>query len=299
MPHERGRAPTGTDAAACEMTKWFDTNYHYLVPELSPNQAFTPDFSSLYDQVIRAKTAHPEHPIKVVLTGLLSFLYLSRVVGKAAESQHHHHDAACCTPNTVHQQQLETLDFVEALLPIYQEILDRLAQLGVAYVQLDEPILVLDLPQAWQSAFERVYHRLQRRDIKLIIASYFGTLGQHLHLAVNLPVAGLHIDVTREQAGEQFWQKVIDQLPTHKILSLGLVDGPSSNGAVEEGLRLDALMRARIAEAAAHRAELNMWIGRPVEQVVARERLVRGVLTAPLDQTFAEIFTKRAAALAI
>jgi 5-methyltetrahydropteroyltriglutamate--homocysteine methyltransferase len=250
----RGRAAACPDVAALEMTKWFDTNYHYLVPELSPTQTFTPDFSSLYDQVIRAKTAHPEQPIKVVLTGLLSFLYLSRVVGKAAESQHHHHDAACCTSNTVHQQQLETLDFVEALLPIYQEILDRLAQLGVAYVQLDEPILVLDLPQAWQSAFERVYHRLQRRDLKLIVASYFGTLGQHLHLAVNLPVAGLHIDVSREQSGEQFWQKVIDQLPTHKILSLGLVDGRGVWAS--DAHRLNAI----VAQAYS-RLQDRLWVG--------------------------------------
>jgi 5-methyltetrahydropteroyltriglutamate--homocysteine methyltransferase len=250
----RGRAEGCPDVAALEMTKWFDTNYHYLVPELSPTQTFTPDFSSLYDQVIRAKTAYPEQPIKVVLTGLLSFLYLSRVVGKTAESQHHHHDAACCTPNTVHQHQPETLDFVEALLPIYQEVLDHLAQLGVAYVQLDEPILVLDLPQAWQSAFERVYHRLQRRDLKLMIATYFGTLGQHLHLAVNLPVAGLHIDVTREHMGERFWQKVIDQLPSHKILSLGVVDGRGVWASDANALN------AIVADAYA-RLQDRLWVG--------------------------------------
>lgn len=220
----RGCTPNCQDVAALEMTKWFDTNYHYLVPELVIDQKFNPDFSDLLNQVKRAQTLG--HPIKVVLPGLLSFLYLSRIVDENSTIE----TSRCgCSGN---QQAVAsnhaTLQFVDALLPVYAALFDQLKALGVEYVQIDEPILVLDLDVKWQAAFERVYHLLQRRDgLKLIIATYFETLGAHLNLVVNLPVAGLHIDISREKVGEFFWKKVIDQLPTHKILSLGLINGRS------------------------------------------------------------------------
>lgn len=221
----RGRAPNCADVAALEMTKWFDTNYHYLVPEFTPNQTFTPDFSDLLAQIDRANALNK--PLKVVVTGLLSFLYLSRIVeNKAVEAK-----SQACGCGLEHQQidaDNATLRFIEDLVPIYAQLFDAIKARGVEYVQIDEPILVLDLAPAWQAAFERVYNQLQRRDgLKLIIATYFETLGANLNLAVNLPVAGLHIDITREKTGDFFWKKVIDQLPTHKILSLGLINGRS------------------------------------------------------------------------
>lgn len=219
----RGRAPNCQDVAALEMTKWFDTNYHYLVPEFSSNQKFKPDFSDLFDQIERAKAFNT--PIKVVVPGLLTFLYLSRVVaGKVEQTS----SCGCGSDHKAVEADKATLKFVDALLPIYVQLFDDLAYRGIEYVQVDEPVLVLDLTPEWQSAYERVYNLLQRRDnLKLIITTYFETLGANLNLAVNLPVAGLHIDITREKAGEFFWKKVIDQLPTHKILSLGLINGRS------------------------------------------------------------------------
>ncbi len=226
----RGRAQNCDDVAALQMTKWFDSNYHYLVPELSSKQTFNADFSELFAQIALAKTYN--RPIKVVVPGLLTFLHLSRVVDAQPNSTPaKHHDDACC--NSTQQTQsntsdASTLQFVDALLPIYAQLFNDLAELDVHSVQIDEPILVLDLAPEWQAAFERVYHVLQRKDgLKLILASYFETLGHNLNLAVNLPVAGLHIDVCREKTAEFFWKKVIDQLPSHKILSLGLVDGRS------------------------------------------------------------------------
>lgn len=226
----RGRAPNCTDVPALEMTKWFDTNYHYLVPELDSAQTFNADFSELYAQVDRAKTL--KQPLKVVVPGLLTFLYLSRIVDQqqSTEVQDHHkeHDCECGHEHAELAADKATLQFVDALIPIYAKLFDELSARGVEYVQVDEPILVLDLAPEWQAAFERVYHLLQRRDaLKLIITTYFETLGENLNLAVNLPVAGLHIDISREKAGEFFWKKVIDQLPSHKILSLGVINGRS------------------------------------------------------------------------
>ncbi|WP_010114821.1 5-methyltetrahydropteroyltriglutamate--homocysteine S-methyltransferase [Acinetobacter sp. P8-3-8] len=225
----RGRAPECTDVAALEMTKWFDTNYHYLVPELNSTQQFKADFSNLFAQIDRAKAFN--HPLKVVVPGLVTFLHLSRIVdanviGTNVEAEKH--ACECATDHTDIVADQATLKFIDALLPIYASLFDELKARGVEYVQVDEPALVLDLKPEWQAAFERVYNVLQRKDgLKLIIATYFETLGANLNLAVNLPVAGLHIDITREKQGEFFWKKVIDQLPTHKILSLGLINGRS------------------------------------------------------------------------
>lgn len=221
----RGRAPNCPDVAALEMTKWFDTNYHYLVPELTADQTFTADFSDLLAQVERAKAFGK--PLKVVVTGLLSFLYLSRIVDHHTATASHQHDENCQHVGSVATAN-HTLNLVDALLPAYITLFDQLAAAGVSYVQVDEPILVLDLPQAWKSAFDSVYNRLQRRDaLKLIVSSYFGSLEDNLNLAVHLPVAGLHIDISRESPNQRFWQQVIDALPAHKILSLGIINGRS------------------------------------------------------------------------
>ncbi|MHA3081762.1 5-methyltetrahydropteroyltriglutamate--homocysteine S-methyltransferase [Acinetobacter sp. ANC 5383] len=221
----RGRAPACTDVAALEMTKWFDTNYHYLVPEFTANQTFNANFSDLFAQIERAKAFNT--PLKVVVPGLLTLLYLSRIVDDQQKSEETH----VCDCGAEHKgiaADKATLQFVDALIPAYAQLFDELKARGVEYVQIDEPILVLDLASEWQAAFERVYHLLQRRDgLKLIVTTYFETLGTNLNLAVNLPVAGLHIDITREKVGEFFWKKVIDQLPTHKILSLGVINGRS------------------------------------------------------------------------
>ncbi|MHA3048690.1 5-methyltetrahydropteroyltriglutamate--homocysteine S-methyltransferase [Acinetobacter sp. ANC 4641] len=219
----RGRAPACTDVAALEMTKWFDTNYHYLVPEFTANQTFNANFSDLFAQIDRAKAFNT--PLKVVVPGLLTFLYLSRIVDDQQKIEETH-ACGCSAEHKDIAADKATLQFVDALIPVYAQLFDELKARGVEHVQIDEPILVLDLASEWQAAFERVYNLLQRRDgLKLIVTTYFETLGTNLNLAVNLPVAGLHIDITREKVGEFFWKKVIDQLPTHKILSLGVING--------------------------------------------------------------------------
>lgn len=194
----RGRAPTGQDAHACEMTKWFDTNYHYIVPELHAEQQFALSDPRLFNEVKEAQALG--HPVKVVLVGPLSYLWLSKCYGG----------------------EFDKLILLERLLPVYAQLFSELMALGVTWIQVDEPILCLDLPQSWQSAFESAYNRLQRRDLSLLLTTYFGTLEENLTLACHLPVAGLHIDVAR---GGNEWRQVLDRLPEYKILSLGIVDG--------------------------------------------------------------------------
>lgn len=206
----RGRDHTGqcADTPALQMTKWFDTNYHYLVPELSDNQRFDDtDFSYILKQVNDTKALLAkqgvQRQLKVVLIGPLTLLYLST------------------------SQKADKLEHLDDLLPTYANLLATLGEHGVDWVQLDEPILSLDLDNSWQQAFERAYNGLQRTPPKLIVASYFDTLGNNCNIACNLPVSGIHIDITRTPTAKQYVQQVIDHLPTHKVLSVGIVDGRS------------------------------------------------------------------------
>lgn len=183
---------------AQELTKWFDTNYHYLVPEFSADQAFKLSWEQLFDEVDEARALG--HNVKPVIIGPLTYLWLGKAKGN----------------------DFDKLDLLERLLPVYNEILVRLAEQGVEWVQIDEPILTLDLPQNWKNAFERAYHILQYSPLKKLVATYFSGLQDNLGLAVGLPVQGLHIDAVR--APDQLLH-VLDRLPTYKILSVGLVNG--------------------------------------------------------------------------
>ena len=194
----RGRAPTGEPASACEMTKWFDTNYHYLVPEFAVDQHFILSSNKLFDEVTEAMNLG--HKVKPVLLGPLSYLWLGKVKGEA----------------------FNKLDLVEKLLPAYGEILNKLKAQGVEWVQLDEPILALDLPADWQQAFESLYSRLQVKGLNKLLAVYFGPLKENLKLACNLPVEGLHIDAVR--AADEV-NTVLSWHASYKVLSVGIIDG--------------------------------------------------------------------------
>ena len=197
----RGVTNSCCGGQAQEMTKWFDTNYHYLVPEFSVDQRFQLSWSQLFEEVEEAQALG--HAIKPVLVGPLTYLWLGKLKGEDAE-------------------RFDKLELLERLLPVYGEVLDRLAAQGVEWVQIDEPILALDLPQDWKNAFERAYNLLQRAPLKKLVATYFGGLEDNLSLAAALPVDGLHIDLVR--APEQY-PLILDWLPTYKVLSLGLVNG--------------------------------------------------------------------------
>lgn len=187
-------------AHAQEMTKWFDTNYHYLVPEFSADQQFALSWEQLFEEVAEARALG--HNVKPVVIGPLTYLWLGKLKGDG--------------------QGFDKLELLERLLPLYGQIFRRLAEQGVEWVQIDEPILVLDLPQAWKNAFERAYNSLQREPLKKLVATYFGGLEENLGLAANLPVDGLHIDLVR---APQQYPTILDRLPAYKVLSLGMVNG--------------------------------------------------------------------------
>ena len=193
-------APQEADASlyALEMTKWFDTNYHYLVPEFTAETTFKLNSARLFDEVAEAQALG--HSPKAVLVGPLTFLWLGKE--KTAD--------------------FNRLDLLRRLLPVYGEILARLKKLGVSWVQIDEPILGLDLPAAWQSAFEQAYNRLAHNRPKLMLSTYFSGLADNLRLACQLPADGLHVDAVR--AADEL-ERVHDWLPAHKVLSVGMIDG--------------------------------------------------------------------------
>ncbi|RFP24326.1 5-methyltetrahydropteroyltriglutamate--homocysteine S-methyltransferase [Duganella sp. BJB488] len=185
-------------SAALEMTKWFDTNYHYLVPEFTAKTAFSLACERLFDEVAEAQALG--HAVKAVLLGPLSFLWL----GKAKDAG------------------LDRLSLLDRLLPVYGQVLDRLKAQGVQWVQIDEPILGLDLPAPWRSAFENSYWQLNQVGVPLLLATYFSPLEENLSLACRLPVAGLHVDGVR---APHELTSIADWLPVHKVLSVGIVDG--------------------------------------------------------------------------
>ena len=183
--------------AAGEMTKWFDTNYHYIVPEFNAATAFKLDATRLLEQLAEAK-AQGVRP-KPVIVGPVTYL----AIGKAKDDSN-------------------KLALLERLLPVYAELLDTLAAQGVEWVQIDEPILVTELDADWQHAFNTAYHQLKAARVKLLVATYFGQLQENAYLAANLPVAGLHVDAINDRESVQ---PLINLLPTHKVLSLGVING--------------------------------------------------------------------------
>jgi 5-methyltetrahydropteroyltriglutamate--homocysteine methyltransferase len=201
----RGRSAHTADHAECcgggvaagEMTKWFDTNYHYIVPEFTADTAFKLDASRLLEQLAEARAQNVK--AKPVIIGPITYL----AIGKAKDDS-------------------DRLALLPRLVPVYCELLDALAAQGVEWVQIDEPILVTELSIDWLHAFRTAYHDLKSAKVKLLLATYFGQLMENQHLAANLPVAGLHIDAVN---GRDDVLPVLNMLPPHKVLSLGVING--------------------------------------------------------------------------
>jgi len=186
------------DHPAMEMTKWFDTNYHFLVPEWSPETRADGGVSWLIDEVREAQEAG--HPVKAVLLGPLTLLHLGKVRGG----------------------RFDKLDLLPRLIPAYRRLLERLKLAGVPWVQIDEPALGFDLEPRWLAAFQPVYAALAPAAPDILLATYFGSVAEHRDLLLSLPVAGVHVDLVR--APDQL-AAFLDRSPPQKVLSLGVVDG--------------------------------------------------------------------------
>lgn len=185
------------ETAALEMTKWFDTNYHYLVPEFRKDQLFRLSSTKPIDEYLEAKTLGIE--TVPVLLGPVSFLLLGKT-----------------------EDNLDILTLLDALLPVYQSVLAQLKNVGAQRVQLEEPVLALDLTDARRAAFAPAYETLATAASAIHLTSYFGGLRDNLSTALALPVASIHCDAVSEP-GEL--DELLQKLPADKTLSLGVVNG--------------------------------------------------------------------------
>lgn len=197
----RGYQKDGLDIKAMEMTKWFDTNYHYIVPEFYKNQKFKLFSNKIINDFTEAKRVLDKTP-KVVIIGPLTYLLL----GKEKE------------------EGFNRLDYLHEILPVYTDILNQLAALGATWIQFDEPFLALDLTNREQEAYTLAYQYLRKntKGLKFLLTTYFDSLEENTTLATSLPVDALHIDLVR---APQQLEAVLASLKENQLLSLGLVDG--------------------------------------------------------------------------
>lgn len=199
----RGQQQDGLDLKAMEMTKWFDTNYHYIVPEFSADQTFSLLSEKVFTEFDEAKQALGTPP-KPVLLGPVSYLLL----GKTKDAD------------------FDRLDLLDRLVPVYEQVLSRLQEQGADWVQLDEPCLALDLTVHQRELLASVYWRFhdQFPTLKLLLASYFECYGDNLSVVLQLPVEVIHLDLVRcpNQLSDILNTDFVHQKTR---LSLGLVDG--------------------------------------------------------------------------
>lgn len=183
---------------AMEMTKWFDTNYHYIVPEWHADTEFSVNAQNLIAQIKEAKAQG--HDIKPTLLGPVTLLWLGKAKGEG----------------------FKRISLLPKLLSVYAQLLRELAAEGVDWIQIDEPILSADADANWIKAVETAYKELTNTGVRIIIGTYFASVAEHLNLLKALPVHGVHIDAVR--APEQLDVFVVNW-PENKVLSVGLIDG--------------------------------------------------------------------------
>lgn len=182
---------------AGEMTKWFDTNYHYIVPEFNQDTLFSLDASRLLAQIAEAKAQGIT--VKPVLIGPVTYLS----IGKSKDDT-------------------DKLSLLDCLLPVYVQLLEMLAAEGVQWVQIDEPILVTELDKPWSDAFMKAYTALNTGKIKLLLATYFGQLKNNLSVVAKLPVQGVHLDAINAKSEID---PLIAALPIDTVVSIGVING--------------------------------------------------------------------------
>ncbi|SCU72038.1 5-methyltetrahydropteroyltriglutamate-homocysteine S-methyltransferase, putative [Trypanosoma equiperdum] len=231
----RGYTSSGKSVDASEMTKWFNTNYHYIVPEFTcPTQTFSFAWNQLIEEVEELLSLWGPSRTKPVILGPVSYVWLGKVKG--------------C-------EWFDRRSLLPRIVPVYAEVLRKLAKSGIQWVQLDEPALVLDLEQDWLDAFEATYKELRRQAgnvPKLLLTTYFDSVGHNMDVINCLAVDGLHVDAV---AGDDDLVEVEKRLPASWVLSAGVIDGRNVWKANLHQIyeRLAALRNAAPARA--------LWIG--------------------------------------
>lgn len=196
----RGYQADGIDVVAMEMTKWFDTNYHYIVPEFEPNQSFALFTNKPVDEFTEAKAQGVQ--TKPVIIGPVTFLAL----GKMRKGDGN------------------TLSLLPNLLPVYAKLFAALEKAGAEWIQIDEPFLALDLSADMKKAYQSAYAELAKSKgkLKFLINTYFEGLRENTELAFSLPADAVHVDLVR--APEQL-DVVLKQVRPNQLLSCGVIDG--------------------------------------------------------------------------
>jgi len=225
----RGSQGKGRDVTAMEMTKWFDTNYHYIVPELERGQSFRLASQKPVAEYREAKALGIE--ATPVLIGPVTFLLLAKSKG----------------------DKFDRLSLLDGLLPVYAEVLNALSAAGATWVQLDEPSLALDRSDAERAAFVRAYEQLSKGagKLPLLVATYFAGLDDNLATALALPVRGLHVDLAR---APQQLDALLAKWPKGRVLSAGVIDGRNVWRADLEK------QRALLDRAAAKVGKDQLWV---------------------------------------
>ncbi len=200
---QTAKASNRQDTTASEMTKWFDTNYHYIVPEFDGKTNFKLSSTKPFDEYQEAKDLGIN--TRPVLVGPVTYL----TVGKETKEA---------------PQGFNRFSLLASILPVYVEILKKFEALGVKYVQIDEPILGLDLSQEQKDALKTTFETFasQVPNIQIMLTSYFSEYRENFALAKSLPVAGIHIDAVR---GAEEVSQIASQFPKDKVMSLGIIDG--------------------------------------------------------------------------
>ena len=195
----RGAQRDGIDVTAMEMTKWFDTNYHYLVAEFTKNQQFKLTSNKIFEEFLEAKKLNIE--TRPVILGPITFLLLGKTIDGS-----------------------DKLDLLDNLLKVYEQLFAKLQEIGVKDLQIDEPFLATDLSVEAVQAYLKAYPQIKKfaGKIKLHLTTYFEELAENSQLAFDLETDSIHVDLVRS---EEQLDKILPLVKPHQSLSMGVVDG--------------------------------------------------------------------------
>ncbi|PPI87671.1 5-methyltetrahydropteroyltriglutamate--homocysteine S-methyltransferase [Candidatus Pantoea edessiphila] len=193
----RGISRNGKSTSASEMTKWFNSNYHYIVPELEKHQTFRITWMQLLDEIDEALLLN--YKIKPVLLGPITYLWLGKTKGNY----------------------FNRLSLLGNIISVYQDVLSEITKRGIKWIQIEEPILSLELTKEWCDAFRKAYDILQLKN-GLLLTTYFDSINQNIDLIRELPVQGLHVDLVHGSDDIKILNK---KIPKSWVLSLGVING--------------------------------------------------------------------------